>query len=100
MSTSALSRKRPAVNQSKRNTRTTQNRKLPPYKNSKLPVEKRAKDLLARMTLDEKAAQMMCVWQEKAAKLVDDKGNFDPAKAIASFRKGHGLGQVGRPSDA
>ena len=29
------------------------------------------------MTLEEKAAQMMCVWQEKAEKLVDAAGNFD-----------------------
>lgn len=58
------------------------------------------KDLLARMNLEEKAAQMMCVWQEKAAKLIDEKGNLDLAKAKVHFRKGHGLGQVGRPSDA
>ena len=71
-----------------------------PYKNPHLPVEKRVKDLLSRMSLQEKAAQMMCVWQEKAAKLVDADGNFDRAKAKAAFKKGHGLGQVGRPSDA
>jgi len=52
------------------------------------------------MSLEEKAAQMMCVWQEKAAKLVDAQGNFDPQKAKSSFKKGHGIGQVGRPSDA
>ncbi|HOP98417.1 MAG TPA: glycoside hydrolase family 3 N-terminal domain-containing protein [Verrucomicrobiota bacterium] len=52
------------------------------------------------MTLEEKAAQMVCVWQEKANTLVDAGGRFDPAKAAAAFRKGHGLGQVGRPSDA
>jgi len=52
------------------------------------------------MTLEEKAAQMMCVWQEKAKTLVDADGQFDPAKARAAFKKGHGLGQVGRPSDA
>jgi beta-glucosidase len=52
------------------------------------------------MTLDEKAAQMMCVWQEKTAKLLDTAGNFDFAKAKTAFKKGHGIGQVGRPSDA
>lgn len=72
----------------------------PAYKNSALAPEKRVKDLLARMTLEEKAAQMMCVWQEKATKLVDEKGNFDPIKAKAAFKKGYGIGQVGRPSDA
>ena len=74
--------------------------KLPPYKNSGLPVSRRLKDLLSRMTLEEKAAQMMCVWQEKSTKLVDAKGNFDFRKAKAAFKKGHGIGQVGRPSDA
>ena len=72
----------------------------PAYKNSALSAERRVRDLLARMTLEEKAAQMMCVWQEKAQKLVDAGGNFDLAKARAAFKRGHGLGQVGRPSDA
>ena len=70
------------------------------YKNAALPAARRVKDLLSRMSLEEKAAQMMCVWQEKAKTLVDEAGNFDPAKAKTSFKKGYGLGQVGRPSDA
>ncbi len=73
---------------------------IPPYKNPRLPAEKRVKDLLARMTLEEKAAQMMCVWQEKSTKLIDADGSFDLEKAKAAFKKGHGIGQVGRPSDA
>jgi beta-glucosidase len=52
------------------------------------------------MTLEEKAAQMLCVWQTKAEMLVDANGNFDLRKAKAAFKQGHGLGQVGRPSDA
>jgi beta-glucosidase len=71
-----------------------------PYKNAALPPERRVKDLLSRMSLEEKAAQMMGVWQEKAQKLVDGQGNFDLKKARAAFRRGHGIGQVGRPSDA
>lgn len=74
--------------------------KAAPYKNPALPAERRVKDLLARMTLEEKAAQMMCVWQKKAEMLVDAEGNFDAAKAKRAFRKGDGIGQVGRPSDA
>ena len=70
------------------------------YKNPSLSPERRVRDLLARMTLEEKAAQMMCVWQEKSAKLVDARGDFDFAKAKAAFKQGHGIGQVGRPSDA
>ena len=73
---------------------------MPAYKNPTLSAEKRVKDLLSRMTLEEKAAQMMCVWQQKTQKLVDGKGNFDPDKAKAAFKKGLGLGQVGRPGDA
>ena len=47
-----------------------------PYKNPALPVAKRVKDLLSRMTLEEKAAQMMCVWQEKAETLVGRQRQF------------------------
>ena len=44
--------------------------KNPIYKNPAAAAPARVKDLLSRMTLDEKAAQMMCVWQEKTTKLV------------------------------
>src|SRR5690242_1127262 len=73
---------------------------VPPYKNPDLSAGRRVRDLLARMTLEEKAAQMVCVWQQKQKLLLDNQGRFDPAKAKAAFKKGHGLGQVGRPSDA
>lgn len=63
-------------------------------------MAERVQDLLQRMTLEEKVAQMMCVWQKKSETLLDAAGNFDFQKAQASFKKGHGLGQVGRPSDA
>lgn len=33
--------------------------KLPPYKNAKLPIERRVKDLLARMTIEEKTDQLI-----------------------------------------
>ena len=75
-------------------------KKLYPYEDRSLPAEKRVSDLLRRMSLEEKAAQMMCVWQEKAQKLIDASGQFDLAKARSAFKEGHGLGQVGRPSDA
>jgi beta-glucosidase len=74
--------------------------KAPAYRNPKLTPQRRTKDLLARMTLEEKAAQMICIWREKAETLVDADGQFDPSKARAAFKKGHGLGQVGRASDA
>lgn len=74
--------------------------KTPAYKNPGLPSSRRAKDLLARMTLEEKAAQMLCIWQKKPETLVDAEGNFDLGKAKKAFRDRRGLGQVGRPSDA
>ena len=76
------------------------NRSLPNFRKRDLPVAKRVRDLLSRMTLEEKAAQMMCVWQEKAGTLVDANGNFDLAMAKKAFRQRRGMGQVGRPSDA
>jgi len=71
-----------------------------PYRDASLSAEQRAADLLARMTLEEKAAQMMCVWQRKAETLVDVNGAFDLEKARRAFGHGNGIGQVGRPSDA
>ena len=72
---------------------------VPAYRKPGLPVARRVRDLMSRMTLEEKAAQMVGIWQEKAATLVDAEGNFDPDKAKKAFRQGRGLGQVGRPSD-
>src|SRR5512146_171499 len=72
----------------------------PAYRNPKLSVERRVKDLLSRMTLKEKVAQMLCIWQQKSSTLVDEKGRFDLQKAKAHFKDRLGLGQVGRPSDA
>lgn len=72
----------------------------PLYKNPAARPEKRVKDLLGRMTLEEKAAQMMCLWQEKKTKLLDQQGNFDLEKARDSFKNGIAVGQVARPSDA
>jgi beta-glucosidase len=70
------------------------------YLNPSLSAERRTKDLLSRMTLQEKAAQMQCHWQHKSNTLIDAQGNFDLQKAKANFKQRQGLGQVGRPSDA
>jgi beta-glucosidase len=78
----------------------TQTIEYVPYRSAEVPIAARVVDLLKRMTLEEKAAQMTCIWQQKTAKLLDDSGDFDPAKAREHFGHGHGLGQVGRPSDA
>ena len=71
-----------------------------PYRDATRSAEERTADLLGRMTLEEKAAQMVGVWQLKSETLVGADGTFDLAKARAAFGHGHGLGQVGRPSDA
>lgn len=57
---------------------TAQNNILP-YKDANLPVDARVKDLLSRMTLEEKVAQLQCRWTEKADFLTE--GHFDAAKA-------------------
>jgi len=97
-----------AVPHSKKKSRYSSNGKRPaakharplPYRDPRLSAAKRVEDLLSRMTLEEKAAQMLCVWRNKADTLVDADGNFDLAKAKKAFADGRGLGQVGRPSDA
>jgi beta-glucosidase len=67
------------------------------YKDPHAPVEARVEDLLARMTLEEKVAQMMSVWEGKAG-LFDAQLEFDPAKMAQKFPDG--IGQFARPSDA
>src|SRR5438067_3644583 len=60
------------------------------------PVERRVDDLLGRMTLEEKVAQMLCLWQGKRA-ITDRDGRFDPARAPAWFRIG--IGRIERPAE-
>jgi len=50
---------------------------VPIYGNPRFPAEKRVKDQLSQVTLEEETAQMMCVWQEKPTKPVDAQGNFE-----------------------
>jgi beta-glucosidase len=70
------------------------------YKDKLVAFSKRTEDLLSRMTLQEKIAQMQCHWLTKKESLIDDQGNFDRKKAQAYFNDAQGLGQVGRPSDS
>lgn len=69
------------------------------FRDSSRPIQERVSDLLSRMTLPEKAAQMVCMWNLKKETLVDEDGRFDAAKAAKHHGTGHGLGQVGRPGD-
>lgn len=68
----------------------------PLYKNAAAPVKARVDDLLSRMTLDEKVAQLQCVWKYKDT--IQENGMaFSGAKASQRFP--HGLGMLARPSD-
>jgi beta-glucosidase len=68
----------------------------PLYKDASQPVERRIDDLLARMTLEEKVAQLVTVWERKA-RIQTPAGQFSADKASQAFP--HGLGQIARPSD-
>jgi beta-glucosidase len=73
--------------------------KIPDYKNARLPVERRVADLLGRMTLEEKVAQLVCLWAERpqAKPQTDfstDRGDFSPEKARAVMKDG--VGQIAR----
>ena len=67
-----------------------------PYWDASLPVEQRVEDLLARMTVEEKVAQIITVWNSKGD--IQSEGDvFDPAKASKVYPDG--IGQIARPSD-
>ena len=76
----------------------------PPYKNPVLPVDERMKDLLGRMTLEEKVAQLQSTWQNygqhlrAGAYFVSPNGKLEVVKAKAMLK--HGLGEFSRPSEA
>ena len=67
-----------------------------PYWNASLSTEQRVADLLARMTLEEKIAQIVSIWDSKTA-IQNEDHTFSPAKASQVFPDG--IGQIARPSD-
>jgi beta-glucosidase len=70
--------------------------KKPDYKDSKLPVEERVKDLLSKMSLEEKIAQVSCIWQDKKS-FMDSSGRFLEQNAASLLK--NGIGQIARPSE-
>ena len=52
--------------------------------------------LIAQMTLDEKLAQISCIWFDKK-KVIEQDGSFNPEKMKAEFP--HGVGCFARPQD-
>src|SRR5215471_2046414 len=60
-----------------------------PYRDARLPVEQRMADLLSRMTLEEKVAQLEGAWEnaqfhsDPKTVFIDPKGAFLPENAAA-----------------
>lgn len=69
----------------------------PLYKMSSAPVAARVRDLLKRMTIEEKVAQLCCLWMRKSSITESGTNVFSPEKAQQAIP--HGIGQIGRPSD-
>ena len=67
------------------------------YKSSKLSIDLRVQDLLNRMSLQEKIAQMICIWGEKKAILLDDEGKIKLDNLSNHLKDG--VGQIARLSD-
>src|SRR6266508_3451593 len=71
----------------------------PGYRNPNLPVERRVADLLSRMTVEEKVAQITTLWVGKPQQKphdwsFPDRGDFSPEKAAVVMK--HGIGQIAR----
>jgi beta-glucosidase len=67
------------------------------YRDASADIDARLDDLLMRMTLDEKVAQIVTIWNDKP-ELFDANLQFDLQKTRR--RIPDGLGQFARPSDA
>ena len=72
---------------------------IPDYKNPRLSTEQRVTDLLSRMTLEEKIAQLTCLWVNRPQKnaltnFATDRGDFSPEKAAQVMK--YGIGQIAR----
>ena len=72
-----------------------------PYKDPQLAIDQRVADLLGRMTLDEKVAQLTTLWVRKPQQRdlngnysFPDRGDFSPEKAAVVMK--HGIGQIAR----
>ena len=79
--------------------RTHSQATVPDYKNANLPVERRVSDLLGRMTLEEKVAQLTCLWQARPQ--VKPQTDFTTSRGELSAEKArevlkNGIGQVAR----
>jgi beta-glucosidase len=67
-----------------------------PYRDPSRTVDERVADLLGRMTLEEKVAQLQGIWRRKND-IQDADGRFNPGRARAVLADG--IGEVSRPSE-
>jgi beta-glucosidase len=76
---------------------------VPAYRDPKLSIDQRVADLLSRMTLEEKIAQLEGAWENRQffsdpnLLFVNEKKEFVPERAVALLK--NGLGEVSRPSE-
>jgi beta-glucosidase len=77
--------------------KSLEQKEIPAYKNPNIPVEERVVDLISRMTIEEKLAQMICIWGEKKTILFDAQGHLNHDK-LQNYLK-FGIGQIARLSD-
>ncbi len=68
----------------------------PAYLDTTLTIEQRVDDLLQRMTLEEKVAQMLSIHQQKST-FTNDDGEFDPQNPTRWFEVG--IGRIERPNE-
>lgn len=77
----------------------TEELKRAPYRDAGLPLHERLRDLLGRMTREEKIAQLCSVWLT----LDPESGEFAPAQSAMTAQRDpgealrHGIGQITRP---
>ncbi len=67
------------------------------YKDHRRPIDERVEDLLGRMTLEEKVAQMICVWHQKDVQVLNSDGK--PDVCVVQKHLPSGVGQIARLSD-
>src|SRR6266850_1809014 len=78
---------------------THSQQETPDYKNPRLSVDQRVADLLGRMTLEEKVAQLQGLWvgrpeAKPPSDFSTDRGEFSGEKAAQVMK--YGMGQIGR----
>ncbi|MBX5477515.1 MAG: glycoside hydrolase family 3 C-terminal domain-containing protein [Pyrinomonas methylaliphatogenes] len=67
------------------------------YRNPQLPIERRVKDLLSRMTLEEKVAQLQSLWVATSSQdFMNARGEFTPSERLQQLLR-YGIGEISGP---